>query len=393
MSETPFRPRPSGRLPAPVKCLIVDDLEENRLALSALLRRDDVEVLTAGSGAEALELLLVHEIALAFLDVQMPEMDGFELAELIRGSERTRHIPLIFITAGGRDQQRIFRGYEAGAVDFLFKPIEPHVLASKADVFFQLHRQKQLLAHELQERSDALRMNEMFTAVLGHDLRTPLSVIATSAYIVNARSDDPAVRAATQRMVASSRTMGRMIGDLLDLTRARLGGGIPVSPQACDLAQVIARSLEECSATHPGRVGELSVRGDTQGEWDPDRLAQAATNLIGNALKHGEPTGPIEVAIDGRLPREVVLEVRNPGTIPPELLPHIFDPFRTRSRGRGNADGLGLGLYIVREILAAHGGSVEVDSGADGHTTFRVRVPRHPSGGDRHGSASVASGS
>src|SRR3978361_2085576 len=101
-----------------VKYLIVDDLEENLLALSALLRRDDVEILTASSGFAALELLLVHDVALAFLDVQMPDMDGFELAELIRGSERTRNVPLIFVTAGARDQHRMFKGYETGAVGF-----------------------------------------------------------------------------------------------------------------------------------------------------------------------------------------------------------------------------------------------------------------------------------
>src|SRR5580700_9904742 len=136
-----------------VKCLLVDDLEENLLALSALLKRDDVEVLTARSGAEALELLLVHEVALALLDVQMPKMDGFELAELMRGSERTRQVPIIFITAAARDQYRLFQGYETGAVDFLFKPIEPHILQNKADVFFQLHRQKEQLARELHEKT------------------------------------------------------------------------------------------------------------------------------------------------------------------------------------------------------------------------------------------------
>ncbi len=114
-----------------MKCLLVDDLEENLLALSALLQRPDLEILTARSGSEALELLLVHDVALAFLDVQMPEMDGFELAELMRGSERTRQIPIIFVTAGARDRHRLFKGYESGAVDFLFKPIEPHILQNK----------------------------------------------------------------------------------------------------------------------------------------------------------------------------------------------------------------------------------------------------------------------
>src|SRR5882757_5755232 len=143
---------------ARVRCLLVDDVGENLLALSALLRREDVEILEARSGAEALELLLVHDVALALIDVQMPDMDGFELAELMRGSERTRQIPIIFVTAGARDRHRVFQGYETGAVDFLFKPIEPHILQSKADVFFQLYRQKQQLARELSEKTETLRL-------------------------------------------------------------------------------------------------------------------------------------------------------------------------------------------------------------------------------------------
>src|SRR5215510_12248580 len=105
---------------SPVKCLIVDDLEENLLALEALLRAEDVSVLKARSGSEALELLLQHDVALALLDVQMPELDGFELAELMRGTTRSSHVPIIFVTAGVRDSHRHFRGYEAGAVDFLY---------------------------------------------------------------------------------------------------------------------------------------------------------------------------------------------------------------------------------------------------------------------------------
>src|SRR6201993_5236200 len=134
---------------ARVKCLLVDDLDENLLALSALLRREDVEILQARSGAEALELLLVQDVALALLDVQMPDMDGFELAELMRGAERTKHVPIIFVTAGARDPRRVFKGYETGAVDFLFKPIEPMILKGKTDVFFELYRQRRELSNSL----------------------------------------------------------------------------------------------------------------------------------------------------------------------------------------------------------------------------------------------------
>jgi PAS domain S-box-containing protein len=146
-------------LPAPPsKILLVDDIEENLVALNALLRRPDAEVLVARSGVEALELVLQHEFALAFLDVQMPEMDGFELAELMRGSDRSKNVPIIFVTAGTGDAMRVFRGYESGAVDFLFKPIDPHILAQKADTFIRLDQQKNLLAAQYRriEQSEAL---------------------------------------------------------------------------------------------------------------------------------------------------------------------------------------------------------------------------------------------
>src|SRR5690349_11691694 len=123
-----------------VHCLVVDDVEENLIALTALLRAPNVEIHTARSGSEALDLLLRHDMALALLDVQMPEMDGFQLAELMRGSERTRHVPIIFVTAGSCDPVRLFRGYDQGAVDFLYKPIEPAILLSKAEVFFEIYR-------------------------------------------------------------------------------------------------------------------------------------------------------------------------------------------------------------------------------------------------------------
>ena len=141
-----------------IKCLLVDDVPENLVALEALLASDRVEVLKAQSGPQALELLLNHpDVALALLDVQMPDMNGFELAELIRGSERTRHIPLIFITAGSREQTWQFRGYESGAVDFLYKPVDPSMLRSKANVFFELHERRRALAQQLEARTEALR--------------------------------------------------------------------------------------------------------------------------------------------------------------------------------------------------------------------------------------------
>ena len=365
-----------------VKCLLVDDLEENLLALAALLRRDDVEVLKARSGAEALDLLLQHEVALALLDVQMPDMDGFELAELIRGSSLTAHVPLIFVTAGARDQHRLFKGYELGAVDFPYKPIDPHILRNKAEVFFQLHRQKQQLARDLEERTETLRLNEMFTAVLGHDLRNPLSAIVVGAQLLQRFSKDEMVLQTAGRMLSSARWMSRMIADMLDLARARLAGGIPLNREVVDLQLIVERAVHEHSITKPDCRIELEKQGELKGEWDPDRLAQVASNIVGNAFKHGDTSEPVLLELDGRTQEYVAFTVTNVGAIPTHILAHVFDPFHGHVPGPRHTDGLGLGMYIVQQIVHAHGGSVTIESGeAANRTIVKVLLPR----GSLHG--------
>ena len=359
-----------------VKFLLVDDLEENLLALSALLQRDDVELLLARSGLEALELLLVHEVALAFLDVQMPDMDGFELAELIRGSERTRNVPLIFVTAGVRDERRMFKGYESGAVDFLYKPIEPHILRNKAEVFLQLYRQKQQLALELRERTETLRLNEMFVAILGHDLRNPLSAVMMAATLLQRSYKEEVAQKATQQILNGSKRMAKLIENMLDLARARLAGGIPLARESACLGEITERVVQEYQATYPGSIVERRIEGDDHGFWDGDRLAQVAANLLGNALQHGVPGQPVCIGIDGRGEHEVVLVIANRGVIPAELLPVIFDPFRGGERESGRKEGLGLGLYIAQQIVQAHGGLIDMSSDDVLQTMVTVRLPR-----------------
>jgi len=362
-----------------VHCLVVDDIEENLIALTALLRAEHVQIHTATSGAEALDLLLRHDMALALLDVQMPEMDGFQLAEIMRGTERTRHVPIIFVTAGMRDQVRMFRGYESGAVDFLYKPIDPHMLRGKADIFFQLHRQKQQLARELHERTETLRLNEMFIAVLGHDLRNPLHAMMLSAHGIHRVSTEDPVKQAATRIVSSGNRMSRMIEDLLDLARGRLAGGIQIVREPVDLASVVGRVVRESQAAKPGRALELRQQGHFNGQWDAGRLAQVASNLIANALQYGDPQEPVIVELEGTQDDTVEMIVSNAGNIPRELLPQIFDPFRGRSEPSRRSEGLGLGLYIVKELVEAHEGRVTVASNPGERTRFSVQLPRRPS--------------
>jgi two-component system, sensor histidine kinase and response regulator len=356
---------------SPVKFLLVDDLAENLLALEALLAREDLILLQARSGREALELLLSHDVALALIDVHMPEMDGFELAELMRGVERTRHVPIIFVTAGMRETHRVFQGYDAGAVDFLFKPIEPQILRHKAETFFQLYRQRQALA-------DTLRLNEELIAVVGHDLRNPLDVILMTAELMRESTQDAQVLKSAQRLHKSGTRMRQIIEELLDMSRARLGGGIPIQRRSVDLFTIAKTAVAEAEAAHPERRIELRSDGDMQGKWDGGRLEQVLSNLLGNALRHGASESPVVVQLTAETDL-VTVSVHNQGHINPELLPRIFDPFQTTRASRGQGDGLGLGLYIVQQIVASHAGEVEVRSEPDDGTTFVVRLPRRPS--------------
>jgi signal transduction histidine kinase len=349
----------------PIKVLLVDDTPENLVALEALLRRPDITVLKAASGNDALELLLAHDISLALLDVQMPEMDGFELAELMRGADKTKHVPIIFVTAGARDPQRVFKGYETGAVDFLFKPIDAHVLRSKVDVFVELAKQRRAL-------EDALRLNEVFVAILGHDLRNPLGAMLTGAELLEQQLADERRLGTIRRMLSSGRRMRVMIEQLLDLSRARLAGGTGFrhAREIVDVRDLAQRAADEL---HSKQL-TIDATGDTTLIGDPGRLMQLFSNLISNALTHGTPETPITVTIAGRA-SDVRISIHNHGAIPADILPAIFEPFR-RAREARTATGLGLGLYIARQIAEAHEGELSVDSTPESGTRFAVRLPR-----------------
>jgi two-component system sensor histidine kinase/response regulator len=360
----------AAREPSIVSVLAVDDVPDNLDVLEALLASTGLRVLRASSGKEALELLLRHEdIAVALLDVQMPEMDGFELAELMRGAERTRHVPIIFLTAGAPEASRLFRGYEAGGVDFLFKPLDIPLLRSKVNVFIELFRHRQALAVQLEEHRQLVRMSELLFGVLGHDLRTPLSAIVTSAEVLRMRTrgDETTQRVVSTIQSASSR-MTRLIAQLLDFGAARLGN-LPINPRATSLDELCEVAIGELRDRHTFEVHES---GDCRGTWDPDRLLQVLSNLLGNAVQHGDEQ-PVRVRLCGTEAEHVIVEVANVGTLPDDIAATLFTPFVTSN---ASTRGTGLGLYIVDQIVKAHGGAVNGRS-EDGWTIFTVRMPRH----------------
>lgn len=356
-----------------VNILAVDDVAENLVALGALLRRPGLRLIQARSGRDALEALLANDIALALLDVHMPQMDGFELAELMRGSERTREVPIIFLTAALPDRSRVFQGYEAGAVDFLFKPLDPHLLVSKVEVFAKLHRQKRELGRQVDQIQQAQAMSDLFVAVLGHDLRNPLSTIVTGATLLDrAPEDAQGTRKRAGAILRASERMDRLIQQMLDFARARVKGGIPVAPVDVDLGALVRSAVAELPAPTGKRI-EAEVEGDSRGSWDADRLMQVISNLLANAAEHGVPAAPIKVRVDGRDANVARLVVQSGGFIPAERIGVLFSPFKPRDP---QSRGLGLGLYIVEQIAIAHRGSVTVASTPEDGTTFVVTLPR-----------------
>ncbi|MCD6679621.1 MAG: hybrid sensor histidine kinase/response regulator [Burkholderiaceae bacterium] len=368
-----------------VSVLVVDDIEQNRIAMRALLERPGLRVLTACGGVEALEALLAHDVALALVDVQMPGMDGFELAELMRGAERTRTIPIIFVTAAPIDAQRSFRGYEAGAVDFLNKPIDPKILHGKVDVFVELYSQRRQLQQRMLELERALSLNEMMVAVLTHDLRTPLSAIGFTAELLLRTGSDDKVRQSALRLKSSASRMSAMITQLLDFSRIR-AGGLRIEPRPVDLGEVVEGVVGELRQASPDARIELRIVGDVRATLDADRIGQVASNLVANALRHGTSEAGVRVLVDGSRSDALRVEVENAGSIEPVERTRLFEPFRTTKSGR---EGLGLGLYIVDQFVRAHRGSVFVDADEPGRVLFGFSVPR--GGADASGGEEPAS--
>ena len=223
---------------------------------------------------------------------------------------------------------------------------------------------------------------EMFLAILGHDLRTPLGAIHTSArFMLDTGDLEEPHRTLAGRIAGSATRTLQMVGDLLDFTRSRLGGGIPVVRAEMSLGRVVRDVVDEISASHPGARIQVDTRGEQRGEWDQGRISQALGNLIGNAVQHGTADGTVTVTIRGE-DEQVAIAIHNRGTpIPRVQLDGIFNPMKARetprvAAARGPTGSLGLGLYIAEQIVSAHDGRIHVESSDAAGTTFTVYLPR-----------------
>ena len=231
---------------------------------------------------------------------------------------------------------------------------------------------------------------QMFLAILSHDLRNPLNTIRMAAHVVSRQNQNPATADAIAVITRNTDAMMQLIGDLIDFSSSGLGRAMPLNRGTVDLEALCREVIGSFRALHPARELRLHIEGEVNGVWDAGRIRQVISNLIGNAIQHGAAGAPIDLSVvsegtasagSGPGGGTVVLSVHNEGApIPPDLLPTIFDPLKRYATQESTAErspgSIGLGLYIVREIIAAKGGTVEVASTAKEGTTFTVRIPR-----------------
>ena len=413
-SYSPDGPRDVDALPGAdeARILVVDDQVTNLDLIDTLLTYPDCRLIRAQSADEALLALLQHEFAVIILDIMMPGMNGLELAELIKQRQRTRHVPILFLTAHMVDEIDVLRGYGTGAVDYLTKPVHAEILRSKVAVFLELYRtaralrranaslraeieQRELLSealvqanHDLErrvrERTQALehadRRKDEFLASLAHELRNPLAPIRSAAEVLlHERGDGGTGARAREVIVRQVEHMSRLIDDLLDVSRIT-NDKLVLQTDAIDLGTVVTAAVETSRPLIEERRHRFSVAlpaGPVALDADPARLAQVLSNLLTNAAKYTPQGGDICLAVERRA-RDVLIVVRDNGIgIAPELLPRVFDLFTQGDAAPDRAGGgLGIGLTLARRLIEMHGGTLEGRSEGPGRgAEFAIRLP------------------
>jgi signal transduction histidine kinase len=398
-----------------VNILLVDDQPGKLLTYEAILSGLGENLIKANSGHEALQVLLKTDVAVVLVDVCMPNIDGYELATLIREHPRCRRAAIIFISAIHLTNLDQLKGYQCGAVDYVQVPVVPEILRARVTVFADLYRKtRQLerlnqdlesrvaertaeLEHDLAERKrlemalkDTDRRKDEFLALLAHELRNPLAPIRSAIEIMKLKSlDDPDLRHCRSVIERQTDQLTRLVDDLLDVSRITRGK-IRLEKSQVEVASIVARAVETNRALLDTRHHELRIDLPSEPlyvDGDMTRLSQVVGNLLNNAAKYTDEGGRIFVHAEREQRRngdsEMVLRVRDTGVgIPAANLPNVFDLFtqldHTLHRTQG---GLGIGLALVRALVEMHGGRVTAHSDGIGHgSEFTVALPVHADG-------------
>ncbi|MES2942882.1 MAG: response regulator [Pseudomonadota bacterium] len=402
-----------------VNILIVDDEPKNLVVLETVLEDPAYRLMRANSGNEALLALMAHDFAVLIFDVRMPDMTGFELAQLVKERKKTAQIPIIFLTAYYNEDQHVLEGYGSGAVDYMHKPVNAAVLRSKVAIFAELHRKTRAiemanmaLLDEITERRraearlselnesldqrvtertralhaseaelrDADRRKDEFLATLAHELRNPLAPLRNAVQVLRLKGlVTPELQWASEVIDRQVQAMSRLIDDLMDVSRINQGK-IELRRQGVKLQQVLNDAIDtsrplidECQH----RLTMVMPQSELQVNADPIRLAQVFMNLLINAAKYMDNGGSIEVNVSFE-GNDVLVAVKDSGIgIAPDRLDTVFTMFSqvetALSRSRG---GLGIGLTLTQRLVELHGGSITARSKGLGHgSEFLVRLP------------------
>jgi signal transduction histidine kinase len=373
--------------------LMVDDRPANLLALEALLDPLGQRLVRANSGMEALVRADLEEFALVLMDVNMPDLDGFETTVRLRNTLHGGEVPVIFVTAVHDEHEYVARGYALGAVDYVSKPIDPDFLRAKVSWFVSLwqrgvliKRQEEVIRAREREAARALAVREAaeaamqakdeFLAMVTHDLLTPLTAIAGWAELLKKDLVEPDQKEkALDTILHCAETQRELVESLLDISRM-VAGKLEVQLAEVRLGDIVERVVRAMTPAAHARDLDLICKcaGQARILGDAGRLEQLLGNLLSNAIKFSKPHGSISLLLE--VGNQAEVRVRDWGVgIPATLLPHVFERYKQGMAARGRG-GLGLGLAIARHIAELHGGTLEASSAGEGQgATFTLRLP------------------
>ncbi|MDX2020421.1 MAG: response regulator [Deltaproteobacteria bacterium] len=380
-----------------INILIVDDEPRNLDTLEAILAQPDYRLLRAQDADTALRLLLDHEVAAIVLDIQMPSVSGFELAQMIKTTKRFRETPIVFLTAFMLDDKYIVQGYGAGAVDYLTKPFNPQILRQKIAVFADLFRKTRALAElnetleervaertaELEKSESALRaaskQKDEFLAVLAHELRNPLAPLRMGLdLLLTQQQQTPPVQRTLASMNRQLDHMVRLIDDLLDISRLSRGV-LELKKEDVDLAAIVESTAETFRPIIERRrqVLEVSLPVHATVHADATRISQVIGNLLSNSIKFTPEGGKIRVELDRTGPNAIVRVSDSGIGIPDGQQETVFQMFARVQRAEGPGQpGLGIGLALARRLVEMHGGTIDAYSAGDSFgSTFTLVFP------------------